>query len=47
MKIRADLKWTKAVEWFDDVELPVVKDGEQAVVSVTVPAGGLRIVEVQ
>jgi hypothetical protein len=47
VKIRADLKWTKAVEWFDDVELPLVKDGEQTVASVTVPAGGLRIVEVQ
>ncbi len=45
--IRTPLKWTRAAEWFTDRPLALGQEQGQTAVRLTVPAGGLRIVEVQ
>lgn len=47
VKIRGEGKWAKATEWFEDATLKVEAGQEGSSVEITVPAGGVRIVELQ
>jgi hypothetical protein len=46
VSIRADWPATKASEWLTGSVLGVVKEGDRVVTRITLPAGGVRIVEV-
>ncbi|MGE0608101.1 MAG: hypothetical protein AB7O62_13485 [Pirellulales bacterium] len=45
--LHSEQKWSQAQEWFDDTTLPVTADKRGSSVEITVPAGGVRIVELQ
>ena len=45
--IRTAEKVSRATEWFGGTTLDVSKEGDRAVIPIVVPAGGVRIVEIQ
>lgn len=47
VKVRTSEKWTKATEWFTDSSFEIRPDGDARVFTVPVPAGAVRIVELQ
>lgn len=47
VKIRGEAKWSKATEWFEEAALKVETVQQGSTVEITVPAGGVRIVEIQ
>lgn len=47
VKLHSKEKWTQAQEWFDDTTLPLTSAPGGSSVEILVPAGGVRIVEVQ
>jgi len=46
-RIRSNTKWQQAIEWFGEERPTVSREKDRSVVEITVPAGGLRIVELQ
>jgi hypothetical protein len=47
VRLRSRQPWTKAREWFSETAVEVGRDADQSVATVVVPAGGVRIVELE
>ena len=47
VKLHMKGQWSDAKEWFDDATLPLTTDEGGTSVEITVPAGGVRVVELQ
>ncbi len=47
VQVRAAQELTKAIEWFNESPIPIARDRGRSMVQLVVPAGGVRIVEIE